>query len=518
VIGKTAPPSDVTGFSFTLGAAGVDLLWNPAPDIDLAAYELRIGSSWESATLVAHVPQPSREYPWGQQAAGTYAFLIKAIDTSGNYSVTAAPLSVVVAAPTPPLTFMGVISGSDLVLSWQPPASGVTVTEYEVRFGGSDWASSTFIQRIKTTSLTLPVTWVGDRTFRVAAVSPPNNVGDPATVTISVQAPGQVTQARAEVVDNNVLLFWAPPLTGSLPVDHYDVREGSTWAGGTPIGSNGNSTFAAVFEQESGTFSYWVAAIDSAGNEGDPVAIVATVNQPPDYVLRVDYNDDFTGTLSGLYLEDGAVWGPSFGETIQQHFESRGWATVDDQITAGYPLVFEPSATSGYYERVLDYGAVLPATTITVTANAITEAGAVTTDVQISYKTASGDPWTDATAGALSVLATNFRYVKVRVTFTASGGDDLVMLAALNIKLASKLKTDSGSASAVSTDSGGTVVPFNVAFVDVDSINVTPLGTAARYGIVNFVGVPNPTSFQVLLYDSSGSRVSGDFSWTARGY
>ena len=50
-----------------------------------------------------------------------------------------------------------------------------------------------------------------------------------------------------------------------------------------------------------------------------------------------------------------------------------------------------------------------------------------------------------------------------------------------------------------------------------EAINVTPSGTTARIAIYDFVDAPNPTSFKVLLFDTSGNRVSGDFSWQARG-
>jgi hypothetical protein len=56
-----------------------------------------------------------------------------------------------------------------------------------------------------------------------------------------------------------------------------------------------------------------------------------------------------------------------------------------------------------------------------------------------------------------------------------------------------------------------------VAFVDIEGISVTPNGTAARIAIYDFVDAPNPTSFKVLLFDTSGNRVTGGFSWQARG-
>jgi hypothetical protein len=413
------------------------------------------------------------------------------------------------------------LAGAQEIISWTVPASSFAVDSYELRYGapGGTWAAATPLASIKATSLRRNADFVGLRVYWVAAIDAAGNVGDPGSVTATITAPGVVTSARAEVIDNNVLLYWSAPATGSLPVERYEVRKGATWAGGAVVGSNGNSTFTTVFEQVGGAYSYWIAAVDSAGTEGSAVAIAATVNQPPDYVLRNNYDDDWAGiTLSGLYLEDGKLYGPALGESIETHFDSRGWATPDAQIVAGYPLVFQPSGTTGYLERTMDYGAALPSTAITVTLGSTVLSGSVSALVQISYKTLAGDAWTDAPSGDTQAQAAGFRYVKVRITFTATGGDDLIEVGALNIKLSGKLKTDSGSGSAVSTDVGGTAVSFTVAFIDVNSIVVTPSGTAARYALYDFVDTPYPTSFKVLLFDSAGARVSGGFSWTARGF
>ncbi|NDC36312.1 MAG: hypothetical protein EBZ51_13295 [Synechococcaceae bacterium WB9_2_112] len=80
-----------------------------------------------------------------------------------------------------------------------------------------------------------------------------------------------------------------------------------------------------------------------------------------------------------------------------------------------------------------------------------------------------------------------------------------------------KIKNDMGNGTANAADTGGTTVNFNVPFVDIESIGVTPSGTTPRIAIYDFVDAPNPTSFKVLLFDTSGNRVSGPFSWQARG-
>ena len=490
------------------------LSWGVTPgSFELRECIVRHGGSFAGGTTVA--TQRTSTYVEPMRWTGSRTYWVAAVDAAGNIG---AAISVV-ATPSLPAApaVSAVISGPNLVLGWPAVAGSLSTAGYEVRHGAS-WAGGTLVQQSAALGYVERVAWAGARSYWVAALDSAGAYGAVQQVDITVTAPGAVTTGRAEVVDNNALLYWGAPATGSLPVDRYEVRKGATWAGGTLVGSNGNSTFTAIFEQSAGSYTYWVAAIDSAGTAGVPSAIAATINQPPDYVLRADYNDDWAGiTLSALYLEDGKLYGPALGESIQTHFESRGWATPDDQITAGYPLVFEPSGTSGYCERTMDYGAELPATIITVTPTVAVLSGSVTLTVQLSYKALAGD-WIDAPVDARQVLASAFRYVKVRLTFTASGGDDLVEVQGLNIKLSGKLKTDSGSGSAVSGDSGGTTVLFTAGFIDVQAIVVTPAGTAARYAIYDFADVPNPTSFKVLLFDSAGNRVSGDFSWTARGY
>jgi len=507
------PPSAPAGLGFTLQPFGVQLYCQKNPEPDVVAYQWRVGASWAAGQVLQAAGGTS--HPWTVQAIGTHTAWVAAIDQLGNVS---APSSMPVTVAAPVLASLSAaFSGAELVLAYQGTPGAFALAGYEIRFGDT-FATAQGVSFQQVTRWAKTVDWGGARRWWVAPVDVKGNTGTPASVDTTVAAPGAVTAARAEVVDNNVLLYWAPPSTGTLQVDRYEVRKGASWAAGTVVGSNGNSTFAAVFEQLGGSYSYWVAAYDAANNIGTPIAINATVAQPPDYLLRVDYNDDFAGTCSGCYVEGGRVYGPALGETLQTHFEARGWASIDAQIGAGFPLVFQPSGTSGYYERVLDYGTVLPSTTITVTPTVNQLVGNVSTGLQVSYKAGAADAWIDAPANQAQVLAAGFRYVKVRVTLAASGGDDLGELANLNIKLASKLKTDSGAGTANAGDSGGTAVVFSVGFIDVASINVTPSGTAARYALYDFVDAPNPTGFKVLLFDNNGNRVSGAFSWTARGY
>ncbi|MGH6644432.1 MAG: hypothetical protein ACRED3_17220, partial [Bradyrhizobium sp.] len=123
--------------------------------------------------------------------------------------------------------------------------------------------------------------------------------------------------------------------------------------------------------------------------------------------------------------------------------------------------------------------------------------------------------WTTVGTGSQQYV-TNFRYVRVTVDFTGSGAA-FCILAGLSLKLAAKLKTDSGSVAAVATDSGGTIVSFVQPFAAVTSIVLTPAGATPLTAVYSFAGGANPATFKALLFDSSGARVNGTVSWTARG-
>lgn len=511
------PPSPPANLAYTLEEFGIRVRCDKNPTGELVlSYHWKLGATYATALDLNQAGGTSQDIR--VQTTGTYTVWVAARDNVG-YESDPVSISIVIAQAPAPTALTPTIIGDSLDLAWGPPSSvASSVTEYEVRYGGTDFASATFVARTKALFLRQKVTWSGARTFRVAAIVAPNSTGAAASVDVTITAPGAATALRTQVVDNNVMIYWALPATGTLPVENYVVRSGTSFAGGVTVGDNGNSTFAAVINQQSGDYTYWVRAYDSAGNAGADTSITATVNQPPDYVLRVDYNSDFSGTKTGTYIDIGKLYGPAPGESWDTHFASRGWSTINAQLTAGYPYYFEPSSGAASYEEVIDYGTALPSTTLTVTVTSAVLFGAVTQTVTLSYKLNSGDPWTDATPGQTSILISNFRYIKVYIDLAASGGDDLLEISNINIKLASKLKTDAGSVSALSTDTGGTVYTFGTTFVDVTAITATPFATTPCFAIVDFVDAPNPTSCKVLVYDKDGNRVSKTCSVNVRGY
>lgn len=89
IVGKSAPPSDVTNFSINIVGNTVHLSWTPVADLDLSHYRIRhspltTGATFANATdLIAKVSRPANTTT-APALTGTY--FIKAVDKLGNES------------------------------------------------------------------------------------------------------------------------------------------------------------------------------------------------------------------------------------------------------------------------------------------------------------------------------------------------------------------------------------------------------------------------------------------------
>jgi len=110
--GKDIPPEDVVNFNAQARPDGrIGFTWDHVSDMDLWGYDIRQGSFWETAT-------PKKEGVWENSAtydpgiAGTYHFLIKAIDRSGNCSQNATGVTI-----TTNVTNLNVVIDEDEITS-----------------------------------------------------------------------------------------------------------------------------------------------------------------------------------------------------------------------------------------------------------------------------------------------------------------------------------------------------------------------------------------------------------------
>lgn len=508
VVQNTSAPAPSINHEF--GADSVRLFWNEVNGVTRTKmYEIRRGGTFSTATVISTIQATS--FSVKVNWVGAESFWVVPIDSNNNLGTPGSRSVTVLAAGAP--TVNDVFSGEQVILSWQALKGSIDTAFYQVR-RGTTFATAPVIGTIQGTTYAVKVDWSQTQRFWVAAVDVAGNVGAGDSSDIIVSAPTQPS-ITSQVVDNNVLLRWNDTTT-VLPIVYYELRRGSTWATATVIGTK-QGRFTSVFETVAGNFTYWLAGVDSGGNVGTPGAVTATVSQPPDYVLQLNQNSTFSGTKTNVFVEGGNLFiTVNTTETWESHFTSRGWTTIQDQINAGFSIYALPSTTTGFYEETIDYGAVLPSSKITATLTSQTVIGSITITPRISVRKLITDPWIDYN-NVTEVYVTDFRYIKIRYDFASSGGDDLSVISALNVRLDVKNRNDGGSGTANAGDTGGTVTTFNVPFTDVQSISVTPSGTAPRVAVYDFVDIPNPTSFKVLLFDTSGNRVTGNYSWIAKG-
>jgi hypothetical protein len=505
-------PDDVGAFTATIQGNGVLLSWQDVADPMRYDYEIREGAQWQGATSLGFFAGTSATVP--PLVATNYRWMIKARDKLLNESQDAAVAALTVTAPAAP-ALAASLAGPGYVLSWTTPASVFPIDHYVISTG-TTLGGATQIALAYTTQHQSKVDFGGSRNFWVSAVDAAGNVGASAMAQLTVSPPS-IPSVTTQVIDNNVLLSWSDA-TQSLPVSTYEIAKGSSQSTAQVIGTK-SGLFTTVFETVAGTYTYWITGIDAAGNRGGAGQITASVNAPPDYLLHSDEFSSFSGTLVNAIHDEGQVVLPvDTASTWAQHFTANQWNTPADQISEGFPIYAQPVITSGYYEEIIDYGAVLAATNVTVTPTLQVLAGLPTTIVTISSSnTSASGPWTDY-ANVTQVYLTNFRWLKVRVTVAAPDSKSLLAMTSLEIKLDVKLKNDAGTVLANAADATGTPVPFNVAFVDVTSITVTPAGNTPLTAIYQFSGTANPTVFQVFLFTPAGTRTSGTVSWAAKGY
>lgn len=411
-----------------------------------------------------------------------------------------------------PINFTVSTTTTSVVFSWD---GVLNAGGYEIRVG-STWDTSTFVLRtISTQAIILPVV-IGNYNYLIKSINRAGSYSpDVSSAQLTITGPGQIT-ISGTVIDNNILLNWEEP-ESEFGLLHYHI-----YRNGIEIGQV-SSTFFTYFETASGTYTYGIQAHDLANNHSDIISnIVLSVSQPPDFVLE----DTLTADLSNPSAESNtALVETAEGqklivcvnntETWDDHFVNNSWNTIQDQIDAGYPLYAEPAETSGYFEYIFDFGATF--NNVIIGAQWLEEAldGDINVTVEISYST-DNITYTTPESGP-NLFATTMRYAKVRLIFAPDDDVSLSFIYDFVCFINVKREMDGGSAEVFAADVGGTVVNFNKAFKDVESITATPLALVEQNAIVDFTDIPNPTDFAILLFDDTGVRIDGTVYWKARG-
>lgn len=556
VVGKTSLPKVVENLSNTVSqTSGIVLTWSANTEKDLFGYEIRTSNAgWGSATGYVWKGQATKvAVPITSNMYGTTTtYYIKAIDYNNNYSATATSTQVSFSNPEIPTglnyTYGTSLTTSTVTVYWTAPvlsSAAIPIKNYKFEIVKPNGVA---INPIFTdsTSVTIAADWLGDATVKV---TPYNLLGVPsstyAQILVSKVKPNPVTNAYASVVDNNILMYWTLPVQTSLPISHIKITKGASYNTSTLVGTKSGG-FTSLFENKSGTYTYWLVAVDTDNRESEPVSVTKDLGQPPDFVLNLDYTSTFSSPT--IVLSNAAIFTTTNegtkqllllvnnSETWVQHFTNSSKTSIQQLIDAGNSYYVAPAVgvTNATYTEIVDVGTVLSSSSIIVTMFTENLIGSPTLTVSISTSI-NGTTWSTPVTSP-SLYATDFKYVKITITAQENSSTDLVLIKSINIRLDSKLRNDAGTIQALASDASGTIANFTgtTVFADVTSItasanSTTPLITTYEFKdsiltgtytisgstvTVNVTGHGLITGQKVRLYYSSGSGITGVYTIT----
>lgn len=492
--GRYADVAAVENLTINLLSTNTILSWDAVP--------FAVGYRIYHNNVVIENNIKSTTFNYKLLSSGTHNFKVEALNLALESGISAEK-SITVDVPLSPNVSVS-YSGENIVVEWEESNSTYPILHYIVKHDD-------IVVTAKITTYKTKVNW-SSKNITIQAVDIANNFSKIRIANSQIVNP-IIYDSTSEVIDNNVLIRWKKEQK-TLPIASIEIKKGKNRDTAELVGFN-NSTFANLFETRSDYYTYWLTPLDTANNRGETVSVTAYINEPPDYKLNVIWLSDFSGTKNNAVIQDAKLYLGIKNETFEQHFVTNSWTNPQNQIDNEYPLYAQPfSAGDSHYEEIFDYGTILPATTITVTLDylKINNAG-FQIDISISE-----DGTNYITHSNLSkISATNFRYVKVKISLIGTDKDTLV-LNVIEVKLDSKILRDSGKGTAFGADLHGTRIFFNKKFIDIVNLTITPIGTTRKEFVCDFEDIPNPSFFDIYIYDTNGNRITSDFTWSAEGY
>ena len=322
--GKAALPISVTGLKITKARDSINISWNSNkdstvytyPDLDLEGYEIRELYStvslhpytklsngilvWKTkAELAAYLNTTLTDTQYYAQlntiwdslstakaesgliyntnytdisaVAGYNYFLIKAVDTSGNYSQIPALIGIELKGPSSVevASITSRIDSEDLVVNWTRPSSDLDIEKYLVTIDGQSYTVYTEEFRRK-------AWYVGTEVFEVTPYDKANNTATKVTTNITIVdnlAPQNLNYsivddlASTAVLNDSFKLTWSETLPAglSLPISEYEIRTDVNFGQSTGLIAKTSSKQYVAKVTWGGSKTLYVGAKNSAG-------------------------------------------------------------------------------------------------------------------------------------------------------------------------------------------------------------------------------------------------------------
>jgi sulfur carrier protein ThiS len=335
------------------------LTWHDNPESDTNTYEIRTEDTGWGVNDVKRVFFGSNTKAFVTYATnGSATFYIRAVDSSGNYSQISSVVSFTPTTVPNVLNIDyyysdTALTNATVTLDW----NDVTNSQFDIAY--YELSYDAVIKTVKANTITLPADWLGDRIFTIKAVDIHGNKSTGYSESVTKLEPNPPIDLKTQVIDNTVMLYWTLPIRTSLPIDHVLIKKGLSWNTATLIGDKkgafttitenqgGEYTYWLSAVDTEGVQSTPVS-ITTLVNEPPDFVFNGEFNSD---FSGTKSSATFDGTVLALPVNTT--------ETFDQHFSTRSWNTPQDQINAGYPIFIQPTTSSGYYEETFDFGVVL---------------------------------------------------------------------------------------------------------------------------------------------------------------
>ena len=185
------PPSDVTGLSITSSNNGSLVTWDADPQPDWAYTELRLGTTWATASLITKKQSTSHLLGW--LTSGSTTVLAKHVDIYGNYSVNALSASITTSAPNAVAITRAEVQENSVALGWSDAKLNQPIVSYSMYIGsaGDSFASCTLYGKAGSDSRSDIVIFrsSGSKVIWMVATDVAGNTSTPSYVNVYVTLP-----------------------------------------------------------------------------------------------------------------------------------------------------------------------------------------------------------------------------------------------------------------------------------------------------------------------------------------
>ena len=479
------------------------LTWEePTADFQIKYYSIYYGSTFETATFVGTVNAKTFSLP--AKWVGVRRWWVTATDIADN---TGSAGFEDVNVDIPVITsFTSQVIDNNVLLYWSATPGTLLIDTYELRRGtvSDTWDTADLVGQKSGGFTSVFETTAGDYKYFIAAIDTAGNTSaslPPSMLTASVSQPPDYI-----LKDNYYSDF------SGTKTNMFSTNSGSYI---TPI--NTTETYEEHF-----TVGHTWASPDDQVTAGYPIYIQPN-SSSGSYVETIDYIALIPSSKINIALNSSTVAGSvTTACTIETSPDNATWTTFTDTwscYTSNFRYVrFTITFTASGLTDLLEVSAInirldSKLKTITTTHDCTVDSSGTYSQTGTALTVTATGTWT---AGVLVDLDFTSGTAVDGIYEITTGGSGSFIVTAASATTSGNCTVDATGNPLYLTDDGtstGTLI-----FLDVDNIQVTPAGTTAAIGIYNFVDVPNPLSYKVLLFNTAGARIAGTVSITVRGF